>query len=78
MKTHKVKFGGEFTINGIDDGFITYCGLSDWNVICEDLKENGLVGQDDSCTCKKCNKFYELNIKKHNKEYEEHKKHYQF
>ena len=57
--THKTRFGGEFTINGIDDTFTTYCGLNEWNTTSDDLFENRLVGRHDECTCKKCNKSYE-------------------
>jgi len=55
MKTHKIRFGGEFTINGIDDTFMTYCGLNEWNTTSDDLQ---IVGEHDECTCKNCNKSY--------------------
>lgn len=58
MKTHKIKSGGEYTINGRDDGFKTYCGLTDYNTKSENLTEHCLVGIHDKCTCKKCNKAY--------------------
>lgn len=63
MKTHKIKYGGDFTINGIDDTFRTYCGISSWNKVSEELIEIGLVGGDDECTCQRCNKSYNKEFK---------------
>lgn len=56
MKTHKVKYGGEFTINGYDDCFRTFCGINENHS--EDMIDM-FVGINDKCTCKVCNKAYE-------------------
>lgn len=56
-KTHKLKYYDT-------ESFTTFCGLTDWNVEDEDLIKNRLVGENDDCSCKKCNKYYEINSKR--------------
>lgn len=60
MKTHKIKIAGyDHYLGGHDGTFV--------NEKCsEDIKEYYLVGEHDSCSCKKCNKAYQnaIQIKK--------------
>lgn len=65
MKTHKIKYGGEFTINGIDDTFRTFCGITENHS--EDMIDY-FVGKHDKCSCKKCNQAYSNYLIKKGKE----------
>ena len=58
MKTHKIKYGGEFTIMGWDDEVRTYCGITNCS---EDLSER-LVRRHDQCTCRRCQIAYESEL----------------
>lgn len=59
MKTHKIKHGGDFTINGIDDTFVTYCGITEEHS--EDMADQ-FVLRYDKCTCQICERAYEKEI----------------
>ena len=61
MKTHKIRFGGDFTISGLDDTFRTYCGITEG---CSEDMERQFVGTHDECTCKKCEKSYRKEYEK--------------
>lgn len=66
MKTHKIKYGGEFTADGWDDTFRTYCELTE---NCSEDMESQFVGRNDECSCKVCNKAYKKELEKYDKEH---------
>jgi len=60
MKTHKIRYGGDFTVDGYDETFTTYCGITEQH---SDKLEGHFVSNNDECTCKKCNQAYDKEIK---------------
>lgn len=63
-RTHKIKYGGDSTISGIDDTFRTYCGITEG---CSEDMERQFVDRHAPCTCKKCEISYQKEIQEHEK-----------
>lgn len=65
MKTHKIKFGGEYTHSGYDDQFVTYCGIT------EECSDNvKFVRRHEKATCKKCESFFQKEMERLEKEFQ--------
>lgn len=63
MKNHMI-YNIYFLYPEPDDGFRTWCGISDIDNPSEELMKNHLVNDWEDCTCKKCKKAYEKHIKR--------------